>query len=160
MYEKLRELNVDKLLNLYFLSEIFHIISKHRLNKCLLSLRIISVCKKKRKTNNKKTTNNTLWEKTGSVHNSFSSPDNVSTICAWFEQEVWFTCRMTLVNQTLGYRKQHDDIKKGGEKGRGWPRFPRRAGERAFMASAREVFPLLWKTIKKNPNKTFLKATK
>ncbi len=54
------------------------------------------------------------------------------------EQEVWFRCRMRLVNQTLHYHKQCDDITRGGERGRGWlPRFPRCAGEKAFLASHR-----------------------
>lgn len=53
------------------------------------------------------------------------------------EQEVWFRCRMRLVNQTLHYHKQCDDITRGGERGRGRPRFPRCAGEKAFLASHR-----------------------
>lgn len=100
------------------------------------------------------------------VHNCASFTSNISTMFVYVcvsEQEVWFRCRMRLVNQSSHYHKQCDDITRGGERGRGRPRFPRRAGEKAFLASAHRLqscFHFHGKQSHRKPTNTFVTAVK
>lgn len=76
------------------------------------------------------------------------------------EQEVWFRCRMRLVNQRPRYHKQCDDITRGG---RGRPRFPRCAGEKAFLASTHRLqycFHFHGKQSQRKPTNTFVTTVK
>lgn len=122
---------------------------------CFLSLKTISVIKGKK---NKEVTR-VCWLLVSSL-----GKRRRPTMCAWSEQEVWFRCRMRLVNQTLGYHKQCDDIRRGRET------LKERKRLTAFSAlqwrqslpgfTLRILFPLPWKTIVQKLQKNSERTTK
>lgn len=86
-----------------------------------------------------------MWREWRPLFITLSSSCSFSVVCVscvyvWLEQEVWFRCRMRMVNQTLRYHKQCDDITRGGgERKRLATLSALRCGGKAFLASNSQI---------------------